>query len=288
MTSSQPIKLIECPRDAMQGIHNFIATEDKINYLNLLLKVGFDTLDFGSFVSPKAVPQMADTAEVLSGLDLSGSATRLLAIVANMQGVDNAMKHSQISFLGYPFSISETFQKRNTNSDRNSALALVGELVNKCEEKNKQAVIYLSMAFGNPYGDEWSEDLVCDWTQELVNRGAKIIALSDTIGASSAESVSSIYQKVNRLFGNIEIGVHLHSRPENWKEKIEAAYNNGCRRFDSAIKGFGGCPMAADELVGNIATENLIAYFSQKGEQLALNKQAFNDAMAYSSKIFNA
>lgn len=281
------VKLIECPRDAMQGVNYFISTADKIKYLNLLLKAGFDTLDFGSFVSPKAIPQLADTAEVLNNLDIGSSTTKLLAIVANLRGVDEALKHPSITYLGYPFSISEIFQKRNTNSNIKTSLSTVEELLSKCDKAQKTAVIYLSMAFGNPYGEEWNEELVVKWTSELVKRGASIISLSDTVGVSTPTNIASLFDGLSTSFPEIEVGVHLHSRPENWREKIDAAYQNGCRRFDAATRGFGGCPMASDSLTGNIATENLIGYLEENNEPLGLDMQSIEKAIRFSFKIFH-
>ncbi|MEJ6982283.1 hydroxymethylglutaryl-CoA lyase [Pedobacter sp. P351] len=287
MESSGKIKLVECPRDAMQGLNYFIATEDKINYLDLLLRVGFDTLDFGSFVSHKAVPQMADTTRVLEGLDLSNSSTRLLAIVANLKGAEEAVKHPSITFLGYPFSISETFQKRNTNTDISKSLSTVEELMNICSKSGKKAVIYLSMAFGNPYGDEWNMELIHYWTSMLISKGVSIISLSDTIGAATPELIAEVYKSSIHNFPDIEFGVHLHSTPDGWEEKINAAYQNGCKRFDSAIKGFGGCPMASDILTGNIATENLISFFNNHQENLRLDMNAFEKVVNFSTRIFH-
>ncbi|HYK75801.1 MAG TPA: hydroxymethylglutaryl-CoA lyase [Daejeonella sp.] len=280
------IKLIECPRDAMQGLHAFIPTEIKAQYLNLLLQVGFDTLDFGSFVSAKAIPQLKDTVQVLEQLNLSDTRSKLLAIVANIRGVQDAVQHKQIHYVGFPFSISETFQQRNTNSSIAQSIHTVEELVDLCAKHQKTAVVYLSMGFGNPYGDEWSHEIVEHWTAELVERGVQIISLADTIGISSPEKISYIFPHLVKQFPNIEFGVHLHSRPESWKEKIEAAYQSGCTRFDSALKGFGGCPMAADDLTGNIATENLIYYFQQQGQELNLNMDKWQEAMEFSSRIF--
>jgi hydroxymethylglutaryl-CoA lyase len=284
MSSQKEIKLIECPRDAMQGLNYFISTDDKIDYLNLLLDVGFDTLDFGSFVSAKAVPQMSDTAEVLEGL--KPSLTKLLAIVANLKGIEEAMKHPSITHLGYPFSISETFQKRNTNTDISKSLGTIEDLLNKCDKFDKKAVIYLSMAFGNPYGDEWNLDLITHWTAELVKRGTLIISLSDTIGSATPDLVGEVFKSTLNSFPDIELGIHLHSTPEDWEEKINAAYISGCRRFDSAIKGYGGCPMAADTLTGNIATEKLISFLGERNENLNINMSSFEKAMSFSSKIF--
>lgn len=279
-------KLIECPRDAMQGIHEFIPTEIKAEYINLLLQVGFDTIDFGSFVSEKAIPQLKDTGNVLSKLNLGKGKTKLLAIVANLKGVEEAIKHPQISYLGFPFSVSETFQQRNTNSSIQKSLNTVEELLNHCEKSNKQAVIYLSMGFGNPYGDLWSNDIVGHWASELANRGARIISLADTIGVSSPEKISYLFPYLASSFPKIEFGIHLHSTPSTWHEKIDAAWNSGCRRFDSSLRGYGGCPMALDELTGNIATESLISFLKAKGEDHGLNLEKWDEAIAYSSKVF--
>ena len=284
MSPKKEIKLIECPRDAMQGLNYFISTADKIDYLNILLDVGFDTLDFGSFVSAKVFPQMSDTANVLEGL--KPSPTKLLAIVANLKGIEEAVKHPSITYLGYPFSISETFQKRNTNTDISKSLGTVEDLLNKCDKFDKKAVIYLSMAFGNPYGDEWNLDLIAHWTAELVKRGALIISLSDTIGSATSELVGEVYKNTQNRFPHIELGIHLHITPEHWEEKINAAYLSGCRRFDSAIKGYGGCPMATDTLTGNIATEKLISFLMERNENLNINMSSFEKAMSFSSKIF--
>ena len=284
MSPKKEIRLIECPRDAMQGLNYFISTADKIDYLNILLDVGFDTLDFGSFVSAKAVPQMSDTANVLEGL--KPSPTKLLAIVANLKGIGEALKHPSITYIGYPFSVSETFQKRNTNTDISKSLGIVEDLLSKCDKFDKKAVIYLSMAFGNPYGDEWNLELIAHWTAELVKRGALIISLSDTIGSATSELVGEVYKNTQSSFPHIELGIHLHSTPEHWEEKINAAYLSGCRRFDSAIKGYGGCPMAADTLTGNIATEKLIAFLRERNENLNINMSSFEKAMSFSSKIF--
>lgn len=279
-------KLIECPRDAMQGLHEFVATEIKAEYINLLIKVGFDTIDFGSFVSPKAIPQLKDTSAVLEKLQLQENGTKLLAIVANTQGVHAAIKHPEIKYLGFPFSVSETFQKKNTNSSIEESLFRVEELLNLCSQSNKEAVIYLSMGFGNPYGDEWSHEIVEYWANELVNRGAKILSLADTTGVSSPEKINYLFPKLAKSFPDIEFGVHLHSNPNSWHEKIEASWNSGCRRFDSALRGFGGCPMANDSLTGNIATEGLISFLEAKGENLSLDMEKWNEAMQYSSKVF--
>lgn len=294
----KPVKLIECPRDAMQGIHDFIDTDLKAAYINLLLQVGFDTIDFGSFVSPKAIPQLRDTAEVLSKLDLSHTNSKLLAIVANLRGAEEACIHEQISYLGFPFSISETFQQRNTNSSIAQSVDTVKQMLALCDKNNKTAVIYLSMGFGNPYGDEWNVEIVEKWADELAGHGAKILALSDTTGVSTPEKIKEIVPSLIKKFesgssleksGNpkIEIGLHLHSTAYTRFEKIQAAYESGCRRFDSALKGFGGCPMATDDLTGNMATEDLISFLNSKGEALNLNMDKWQEAMSLSAKVFN-
>nr|WP_276903684.1 hydroxymethylglutaryl-CoA lyase [Pedobacter kyonggii] len=284
--SQNNFKLVECPRDAMQGLHDFVPTELKAEYLNLLLQVGFDTLDFGSFVSPKAIPQMADTAEVLAQLDLSNTATKLLAIVANLKGIENVIKHEAVDYLGFPFSISETFQQRNTNSSIAQSLNTVEEMLSLCVKNNKKAVVYLSMGFGNPYGDEWNYEIVEKWADVLVSKGVEILSLADTVGVSTPEKIESILPKLISRFNHTEIGIHLHSTPAERLEKIAAAYHSGVKRIDSALKGFGGCPMAADDLTGNIATEDVIGYLNAKGENLNLDMDKWNEAMALSGKIF--
>jgi hydroxymethylglutaryl-CoA lyase len=281
------MKLIECPRDAMQGLHDFIPTDLKAAYINLLLQVGFDTIDFGSFVSPKAIPQLRDTSEVLAKLDLSTTKTKLLAIVANLRGVEEAIKHKSINYLGFPFSISETFQQRNTNSSITESLNTVEEMLNLCDQSNKTAVVYLSMGFGNPYGDEWNVEIVEKWADELVKRGVKILSLADTTGVSTPEKIKTILPPLIKKYNQTEIGIHLHSTPYTRLEKIEAAYNAGCVRFDSALKGFGGCPMATDDLTGNMATEDLIEFLQSKGEDLGLDMSKWQEAILFSSKIFN-
>lgn len=282
----QTVKIIECPRDAMQGMHDFIATELKVEYLNLLLQVGFDTLDFGSFVSAKAIPQLRDTKEVLARLDLSNTKTKLLAIVANLRGVEEAVIHPEINYLGFPFSVSETFQRRNTNSSISESLVTVEKMLEQCDKFNKAAVLYLSMGFGNPYGDEWSAELVEKWADALVQRGAKILSLADTTGVSSPEKISYILPRLINRYPEVEVGVHLHSTPSSRAEKIEAAYEAGCGRFDSALKGFGGCPMATDSLTGNIATEDLITCLTRKGLDLQLDMDKWAEALAFSKLIF--
>jgi hydroxymethylglutaryl-CoA lyase len=280
------MKIIECPRDAMQGIHEFIPTDKKVAYINSLLKVGFDTIDFGSFVSPKTIPQMRDTAQVLEQIDLSNSKSKLLSIIANVRGAQDAVEFEEINYLGYPFSISETFQQRNTNSSISESLARVEEIYDLCIRNRKELVVYISMAFGNSYGDEWSGDIAIKWTKQLAKMGIKIIALSDTIGVSTPSSISTLFSKLVPEFLNIEIGAHLHTTPDTWEEKINAAYNSGCRRFDSTIKGYGGCPMATDKLTGNMPTENLLSYFEKRKISLNIDKTLFEDAMRISAITF--
>lgn len=279
------MKLVECPRDAMQGIKEFIPTKKKIEYLNSLLKVGFDTLDFGSFVSPKAIPQMKDTAEVLEGLDLGYSNTKLLAIVANGRGADDACDFEEISFLGYPFSISEEFQMRNTNSDIEESFERVRDIQEVCGIHNKELVIYISMAFGNPYNEKWDPEIVAKWIEKLKKEGIKTFSLADTIGVSTSESIEYLYRNLVNDYPALEIGVHLHSTPENSKEKIEAAYKAGCKRIDSAIRGFGGCPMAKDDLVGNISTEDVLSILKEKDKK-NINFEQFEKARAKSFELF--
>lgn len=275
------IKLIECPRDAMQGWKNFIPTEKKIEYINQLLKVGFDTIDFGSFVSAKAIPQMADTKEVISQLSLVNSKSKLLAIVANVRGASEAAEYDAITYLGFPFSISPTFQMRNTNSTIEQSLGNVKEIKNICEKNKKELVIYISMAFGNPYKDEYNEDIVLEWVDKLVGEGIQIISLADTVGIADPSHVSSVTGKVIAAFPKIETGVHLHSTTINWKRKIDAALQQDCLRFDGALKGIGGCPMADDELVGNMDSELMIPYF----KELGYCKEIDNEALAKSIKL---
>jgi len=280
------VKLIECPRDAMQGLHDFIPTETKATYINQLLKVGFDTIDFGSFVSPKAIPQLRDTADVLNQLNLNTTKSKLLAIIANTRGAEDAVKFEEISYLGFPFSISETFQQRNTNSSIAQSLKSVEEIQTLCVNNKKKLVVYISMAFGNPYGDAWNSDVVIDWTKKLADLGIEIIALSDTIGVSNQENISYLFKNIVPEFSKVEIGAHLHTTPTTWHEKVDAAYKNGCRRFDGAIKGFGGCPMATDKLTGNMPTENLISYFNEQFIDLALSQEEFNTSLIKANSIF--
>lgn len=284
----EKIKIIECPRDAMQGIHDFIPTVKKAEYINRLLQCGFSAIDFGSFVSPKTIPQMRDTAEVLSLLELNSSTPPLLVIVANLRGAEEACRHKAISFLGFPFSVSQTFQLKNTNSTIEKSLDTVKAIHQLCVNHNKQLVIYISMAFGNPYGDVWSTDLVLNWMSRIVDSGVKTISLADTVGLASPENISSIFNSVSAAFPGIETGVHLHCRPDNWKEKVEAAYHQGCRRFDTAIKGFGGCPMANDELVGNLATENLIHFCESNKIETDIHKIRFKDTLQVANDFFHS
>jgi len=280
------VKIIECPRDAMQGFVHFIPTETKISYINQLLKVGFDTIDFGSFVSPKAIPQMQDTAQVFNALDLSTTSSKLLAIIANSRGAQQAVQFEQITYLGFPFSVSETFQLRNTNSTMSASLDSVKQIQELCAKHNKKLVLYLSMAFGNPYGDVWNVEIVEHWTAEMDKLGVKIISLSDTIGVADPGSISYLFNGLIPAFPHIEFGAHLHTQPHNWKEKIHAAYSSGCRRFDGAIKGFGGCPMAADELTGNMPTEHIISYLEEYGVKTNIDMEAFNLSVNRSLKVF--
>ena len=283
---AQPIKITECPRDAMQGLTPFVPTSIKAAYINLLLQVGFDTIDFGSFVSAKAIPQMRDTAEVLSKLDLGNTKSKLLAIIANYRGAEDASQYNEITYLGYPFSISETFQLRNTNTTIEQAFDNVKRINELCAAKNKTLLVYLSMGFGNPYGDEWNAQIVQQWTENMVNEGITNIALSDTIGIATPQQITELYPQISLQFPKAQIGVHLHSTPDTWQEKIAAAYKSGCRKFDAALKGYGGCPMAKDELTGNIATENLITYLQSQNEPLWFNLDKLVEAMDYSGKVF--
>jgi len=280
------IKLIECPRDAMQGWKIFIPTEKKIEYINQLLKVGFDTIDFGSFVSPKAILQMADTKNVIEKLNIKNSKTKLLAIIANVRGASDAAEFEKINYLGFPFSVSPTFQIRNANSTIEESLERVKEIKNICDRNGKQLVIYISMAFGNPYGDIYNENIVLEWIKKIVGEGIGIISLSDTVGLAQPSQIASLVKKVIGQFPGIETGVHLHSTNFNWKEKINAALENGCLRFDGALKGIGGCPMAEDELVGNMDSELMIPYFKQLGFLKNMNETELSKAIQMASKIF--
>ncbi|MCB2410109.1 hydroxymethylglutaryl-CoA lyase [Hymenobacter lucidus] len=281
------MKLIECPRDAMQGLHDFIPTATKTAYLNALLRVGFDTLDFGSFVSPKAIPQLRDTAEVLAGLDLSHTTTKLLAIVANLRGAETAATYPEIQYIGFPLSVSETFQLRNTNKTIPEALAELNAIQNLCEKAGKTLVTYLSMGFGNPYGDAWSPEIVAEFTQRLADMDVRVVALSDTIGASTPDTIEPLFRQLIPAFPAIEFGAHLHTTPGTWREKVQAAYSAGCRRFDGALGGIGGCPMAADELTGNMPMENLVAYFAEIGQETGLDAKAFTQAWQAAGSVFH-
>jgi hydroxymethylglutaryl-CoA lyase len=287
MNGSGSIKIIECPRDAMQGIKRFIDTGDKIRYINSLLKVGFDTIDFGSFVSPKAIPQMRDTAQVVEGLDLSGTDSKLLAIIANVRGATDAVKFEQITYLGYPFSISEIFQMRNTAKTIAESVDVLKEILEIAGKHGKQTVVYLSMGFGNPYGDPWSPELVAEWTEKLYRMGVRILSLSDTIGAATPETVSLLFEHLIPEYPDVEFGAHLHTHPSNWAEKVQAAWDAGCRRFDTAMKGFGGCPMAKDELVGNLPTEKLVSFLEKNKIKHPLNMTAFENAYNEALRIFS-
>ena len=280
------IKLIECPRDAMQGWKNFIPTENKIAYINSLLKVGFDTIDYGSFVSEKAIPQMADTREVTRKLDLAATNTKLLAIVANLRGAIDACMYDEITYLGFPFSVSETFQLRNTNSTINESLNRVEEIQTLCTKAGKKLVIYISMGFGNPYGDVYDEEIVFNYVESLLAFDIEIISLADTVGIAAPEQVNDITRYLIETLPGTEIGVHLHSSPENWKDKLEAALKAGCTRFDGALKGIGGCPMADDELIGNMNTEWMIDYFEGNNILTKLNRDALNESLRIAEEIF--
>ena len=282
----EAIKIIECPRDAMQGIKEFIPTDRKVAYIQSLLRVGFDTIDFGSFVSPKAIPQMQDTAEVLARLDLSKTQSKLLAIIANTQGAIAASQHQPIQYLGFPFSISENFQMRNTHKTIAESLVTLQEILEITNKANKEVVVYLSMGFGNPYGDPWNVEIVGDWTEKLSNMGVKTLSLSDTVGSSTPDMIQYLFSHLIPKYPNIEFGAHLHTTPDRWFEKIDAAYNAGCRRFDGAIQGFGGCPMATDTLTGNMPTEKLLSYFNAKKENTNLSAMSFESAYNEASKLF--
>lgn len=280
------IKLIECPRDAMQGIKTFIPTTTKAAYINQLLKVGFDTIDFGSFVSPKAIPQMRDTAEVLERLDMDQTTSKLLAIVANSRGASDAAQFEKISYLGYPFSISETFQLRNTNATIAESLDRVKAVQDICLQSNKQMVVYISMGFGNPYGDPWTVETVQRWVDELYSLGITILQLSDTIGVARPDSIEYLFSHLIPAYPEIEFGAHFHTTPQKWKEKVETAYQNGCNRFDGAIRGFGGCPMAKDDLTGNMPMENMVYYFDDHNVLDNLDLDAFRTAYDMAQEVF--
>ncbi|AEG99935.1 hydroxymethylglutaryl-CoA lyase [Lacinutrix sp. 5H-3-7-4] len=282
---SNHVKVIECPRDAMQGIKDFIPTEKKVQYIQSLLRVGFDTIDFGSFVSPKAIPQMVDTAEVLAQLDLSKTTSKLLSIIANTRGANDACTHPEIDYLGYPFSISENFQMRNTHKTIAQSIVTLQEILNRADQANKEVVVYISMGFGNPYGDPWSVEIVGEWTERLSKMGVKILSLSDTVGTSNPENIDYLFSNLIPQYKNIEFGAHLHTTPTTWFEKVDAAYKAGCRRFDGAIQGFGGCPMAKDDLTGNMPTEKVLSYLTTKKAH-DLNAMSFESSYNEATKIF--
>jgi hydroxymethylglutaryl-CoA lyase len=280
------VKIIECPRDAMQGIKPFIPTDKKVAYLQALLRVGFDSLDFGSFVSPKAIPQMVDTAAVLSQLDLSQTTSKLLAIIANTRGAEMASQHPEIQYLGFPFSISENFQMRNTHKTIAESLVTLTEILEIADQSKKEVVAYLSMGFGNPYGDPWNVDIVGEWTEKMSTMGVKILSLSDTVGSSTPDVIHYLYSNLIPKYPEMEFGAHLHTTTDKWFEKVDAAYTGGCTRFDGAIQGFGGCPMAKDDLTGNMPTEKLLSYFTANKVQTNLNPLSFESAYNEASKLF--
>lgn len=280
------VKIIECPRDAMQGLSVFVPTDVKVAYINSLLKVGYHTIDCGSFVSPKAIPQMRDTHEVLEKLDMQETYTSLSVIVANERGVDLAVAEPKVTYLGFPFSISEQFQQRNTRKSITDSAETVRYLADKAFEAGKEVVVYISMGFGNPYGEAWSPNLVEDWVGKLAEFGLSSFSISDTVGVGKPEAIAEVFGRLIISFPNIEFGAHFHTRPDNWYEKIDAAYRNGCKRFDGAINGFGGCPMANDELVGNMSTENLLAYFDEHFIDTGLNRKAFEESRILAASIF--
>jgi len=281
------IKIIECPRDAMQGIKMFIPTSKKVVYIQSLLEVGFDTIDFGSFVSSKAIPQMQDTAEVLENLDLSQTKSKLLVIVANTKGAEIASVYNQIQYLGFPFSISENFQMRNTRKTITESIVTLNQIIEIADKFNKEVVAYLSMGFGNPYGNPWNVEIVADWTEKLAKMGIKILSLSDTIGSSTPEIISYLFSNLIPKYPQIEFGAHLHTTPDKWFEKIDSAYNAGCKRFDGAIKGFGGCPMAKDDLTGNMPTEKILSYFISQKINTKTNMLSFESAYNNAKDIFD-
>ena len=285
---STSVKIIECPRDAMQGIKTFIPTDKKVKYIQSLLGCGFDTLDFGSFVSPRAIPQMVDTAEVLANLDLSKTQSKLLSIVANVRGAQDASKHKEIQYLGYPFSISENFQMRNTHKTIAQSVEVLQEILNIADASNKEVVTYISMGFGNPYGDPWNVDIVGEWTEKLAKMGVKIVSLSDTVGTSNAETIDYLFSNLIPKYPTIEFGAHLHTTLTKWHEKVNAAYKAGCRRFDGAIQGFGGCPMAKDELTGNMPTEKMLSYFTTEKVNSSVNWMVFEAAYNKATELFSS
>jgi hydroxymethylglutaryl-CoA lyase len=285
-TLMRPVKIIECPRDAMQGIKDWIPTEKKVQYIQSLLRCGFDTIDFGSFVSPKAIPQMQDTAAVLAKLDLSETRSKLLAIVANLRGAEEAVQFPEINYLGYPFSISENFQMRNTHKTISQSMELLEEILNLAQKNGKEVVTYLSMGFGNPYGDPWNVEIVSNWAEKLSIMGVSILSLSDTVGSSTPDVITYLFSNLIPMYPDIEFGAHLHTTPDRWFEKVDAAFQSGCHRFDGAIQGFGGCPMAKDELTGNMPTEKLLSYFTAEKVITNIQPMSFESAHNEASKIF--
>jgi hydroxymethylglutaryl-CoA lyase len=286
MRNDNSVKIIECPRDAMQGLHDFIPTDTKVAYLNQLLKSGFDTIDFGSLVSPKAIPQMADTKKVVDRLEWDADSPHLLAIVGNVRGANDAASFEQVRYMGFPFSISETFQQRNLNSSISDSVERVRSIQDICVKSSKELVVYVSMGFGNPYGDPWSAEVAEEWVEKLVDMDIRIISLADTIGVADPESISYLFGHLIPKFPDVEFGAHLHTTPDTWLEKIDAAWKNGCRRFDGAIKGFGGCPMAKDDLTGNMATENIVQYFRHEKVETGLQPEAFRESVRMALKVF--
>lgn len=280
------VKIIECPRDAMQGIKTFIPTDAKVKYIQSLLNCGFDTIDFGSFVSPKAIPQMVDTAEVLGKLDLSKTKSKLLSIVANLRGAQDACEHPEIDYLGYPFSISENFQMRNTHKTIAESIVILEQILEHANKNNKEVVTYISMGFGNPYGDPWDVDIVGEWTEKLAGMGVSILSLSDTVGSSNPESIEYLFSNLIPKYPHIEFGAHLHTTPTKWHEKVNAAYGAGCRRFDGAVQGFGGCPMAKDELTGNMPTEKVLSYLTAEKADTGVNWMVFEAAFNKATELF--
>ena len=285
---SETVKIIECPRDAMQGIKTLIPTDAKVRYLQALLNCGFDTLDFGSFVSPRAIPQMADTAQVLERLDLSRTSSKLLAIVANLRGAMDACGFPQIRYLGYPFSISENFQMRNTHKTIDQSIEILKGILEEADRHDKEVVTYISMGFGNPYGDPWDVEIVAEWTERLVGMGVRILSLSDTVGTSTPEIIEHLFSNLIPRYPEVEFGAHLHTHPKSWHEKVDAAFRSGCRRFDGAVQGFGGCPMAKDELTGNMPTEKLLSYFTAQKVDTGVDWMAFEAAYNKAKELFSA
>lgn len=282
------VKIIECPRDAMQGIKDWIPTDKKVAYIQSILRCGFDTVDFGSFVSPRAIPQMVDTAEVLAQLDLSETRSKLLAIIANLRGAEAAVAFNEIEYLGFPFSISENFQMRNTHKTIEQSIVVLQDILNLATKHNKKVVTYLSMGFGNPYGDPWNVEIVGDWTEKLAKMGVEIVSLSDTVGTSTPEVITYLFSELIPLYPHIEFGAHLHTTPTTWHEKVAAAFEAGCRRFDGAIQGFGGCPMAKDELTGNMPTEKMLSYFTAQKAETGVRPMAFESAHNKATNLFNS